>query len=130
MDIEIVNLAECSARRREVTPAIAARVPVPAGADPVLLQEALEADASHVDGLTINVKPFHLSDIATISAELPTGMNTGRPCLIFSDTGTALAGAVVDVHCQPSKGTGQYSSLQGRRTTRLQWNGRYGFRTS
>lgn len=71
------------------------------------LQEALEADASHVDGPTISVKPFHLSDIATISVELPTGMDTGRLCLIFSDAGTALAGAVVDVHLQPPKGIGQ-----------------------
>jgi hypothetical protein len=65
------------------------------------LQTALQADPSRDDGPTISVKPFHLSNTTTITAELPPGTDSGRLCLIFSETGTALAGAVVDVHCQP-----------------------------
>jgi len=61
------------------------------------LQSALQDGSSHVDGPTISVKPFHLSDVVTITAELPARANAGRLCVIFSEAGTALAAAVVDV---------------------------------
>lgn len=61
------------------------------------LHSALQVDGSHVDGPTISVKPFHISDVVTITAELPAGADSGRMCLVFSEEGTVLAAAVVDV---------------------------------